>query len=157
MGHSRDPGHDRSMTTSRPLVFAVLAGAAMATYTVFSRLASSQIHPVLGAAVITGAAFAVNLIVLVVTRVVGETLFLSARGVGLLLVVGAAAACADLFTLSAYHSGLKVTSSFVISGTMTVLVLLAGFIVLREPFSFTKLAAILLIAAGVFLLQREGL
>jgi drug/metabolite transporter (DMT)-like permease len=143
--------------TSRPLVFAMLAGAAMATYTVFSRLASSEIHPVLGAAVITGAAFGVNLIVLAAAHVVGEPLFLSARAVGLLLVVGAAAACADLFTLTAYRSGLKITSSFVISGTTAVLVLLVGFIVLREPFSLTKLAAIVLIAAGVFLLQREGL
>ena len=145
------------MTPSRPLVFAVLAGTAMATYTVFSRLASLDIHPVLGAAVITGAAFAVNLVVLVATYLVGETLFASSRGVGFLLIVGAAAACADLFTLTAYRSGLKVTSSFIISGTTAVLVLLVGFIVLREAFSLTKLAAIVLIAAGVFLLQREGL
>jgi small multidrug resistance pump len=145
------------MTSSRPFVFAVLAGAAMATYTVFSRLGSLEIHPVLGAAVITGAAFAVNLLVLLATHLVGETLFLSGRGIGFLLVVGAAAACADLFTLTAYRSGLQATSSFVISGTMTVLVLLVGFTVLREPFSVTKLMAIVLIIAGVILLQREGL
>jgi drug/metabolite transporter (DMT)-like permease len=145
------------MSAPRPLVFALLAGAAMATYTVFSRLASPDIHPVLGAAVITRAAFAVNLIVLAATSLVGETLFASPRGVGFLLVVGAAAACADLFTLTAYRSGLKVTSSFIISGTTAVLVLLVGFLVLREAFTLTKLAAILLIAAGVFLLQREGL
>ena len=145
------------MMESRPLGFAMLAGASMAAYTVFSRLAAPEIHPVLGAAVITGAAFVVNLIVLAATHVAGGTMFLSAKGVGLLLVVGAAAACADLFTLTAYRSGLKVTSSFVISGTTAVLVLLVGFIVLREPFSLTKVAAIGLIAAGVFLLQRTGL
>ena len=116
------------MTTSRPFFFAVLAGAAMATYTVFSRLGSLEMHPVLGAAVITGAAFAVNLLVLATTYAVGEPLVFSARGAGFLLVVGAAAACADLFTLTAYRSGLKVTSSFIISGTTAVLVLLAGFI-----------------------------
>jgi drug/metabolite transporter (DMT)-like permease len=71
--------------------------------------------------------------------------------------VGLAAACADFFTLSAYASGLRVTSSFVIGGTSTILVLLVGFMVLREPFTWTKLFAVALIAIGVFLLQREGL
>jgi len=139
------------------LVFAVLAGSAMATYTVFSRLASSEIHPVLGAAVITGAAFGVNLIVLFTSHLLGTALPVSGKGVGLLLVVGAAAACADLFTLTAYRSGLKVTSSFVISGTTAVLVLVVGFVVLRESFSVAKALAIGLIALGVFILQREGL
>jgi drug/metabolite transporter (DMT)-like permease len=141
----------------RPLFFAMLAGASMATYTVFSRLASVEIHPVLGAAVITGAAFAVNVVLLLATRLTGAAMPASAKGVGLLLVVGAAAALADLFTLTAYRSGLKVTSSFVISGTSAVLVLLVGFAVLRESFTVMKLLAIGLIALGVFLLQREGL
>jgi drug/metabolite transporter (DMT)-like permease len=145
------------MPVSRPLGFAVLAGTSMATYTVFSRLASSEIHPVLGAAVITGSAFAVNLLVLAAAHVAGASMVLSVKGVWLLCIVGAAAACADLFTLTAYRSGLRVTSSFVISGTTAVLVLLVGFIVLREPFSLTRLAAIVLIAAGVWLLQRAGL
>jgi multidrug transporter EmrE-like cation transporter len=59
--------------------------------------------------------------------------------------------------LSAYSSGLKVTSTFVIGGTSTALVLLVGFMVLREPFTWMKLFAIGLIAAGMFLLQREAL
>jgi drug/metabolite transporter (DMT)-like permease len=53
--------------------------------------------------------------------------------------------------------GLKATSSFVIGGTSAALVLLVGFLVLREPFTWIKLVAIGLIAAGIYLLQREGL
>jgi drug/metabolite transporter (DMT)-like permease len=75
----------------------------------------------------------------------------------MVIVVGVAAAAADLFTLSAYANGLKVTSSFVIGGTSTVLVLLIGFMVLREPFTWLKLFSVALIATGVYLLQREGL
>jgi drug/metabolite transporter (DMT)-like permease len=56
--------------------------------------------------------------------------------------------------LLAYASGLRVTSSFVIGGTSTVLVLLAGFLFLDEPFPWRKLAAIVLVMAGTFLLQR---
>ncbi len=70
-----------------------------------------------------------------------------------LVVVGVATACVNLFTLSAYASGLRVTSSFVIGGTSTILVLSIGFMILKEPFTWIKLLAIGLIAAGTFLLQ----
>jgi uncharacterized membrane protein len=139
------------------LAFALLAGVAMATYSIFLRLAAPGIHPALGAAVVTGVAFLVNAAIATVTWTVGSTGGVSGRSVAFLAVVGAAAACADLLTLSAYASGLRVTSSFVIGGTSAALVLLVGFGLLREPFSLVKLLAVGLIAAGVFLLQREGL
>jgi drug/metabolite transporter (DMT)-like permease len=139
------------------LVFALLAGASMATYILVSRLAAPGIHPVIGAAIITGAAFVVNGAVLLVAYVTGGSLTASVRSVALLVIVGAAAACADLFTLSAYRGGLKATSSLVIGGTSTVLVVVIGFLVLREPFTWLKLVALVLIAAGIALLQHEGL
>ena len=142
---------------STVLLFAVSAGAAMAVYSICMRLASPGIHPVLGATVITGSAFAVNLVMLAVARTAGAEMRGSSRSLGLIVLVGAAAALADLFTLSAYARGLKVTSSFVIGGTSAALVLLVGFLVLREPFTWLKLLAILLIVAGMLLLQREGL
>jgi drug/metabolite transporter (DMT)-like permease len=139
------------------LTFALLAGVAMATYTVFSRLASPGIHPALGAAVITGVALLVNGVVVGSLWAAGRPIAASGRSVALLVVVGVAAACADLFVLSAYARGLPVTSSFVIGGTTTVLVLIVGFGLMREPFSWIKLMAIGLIASGIVLLQREGL
>jgi drug/metabolite transporter (DMT)-like permease len=139
------------------LLLALSAGVSMAVYSVFLRLASASIHPALGAAVITGTAFLVNIVVLLVVKSMGSGLPVSARGFGLVMVVGAAAAFADLLTLSAYARGLKVTSSFVIGGTSAVLVLIVGFLVLREAFTWTKLLAVALIVGGIFLLQREGL
>jgi drug/metabolite transporter (DMT)-like permease len=129
----------------------------VATYSIFLRLASSGIHPALGAAVITGVALLVNGAVTASMWAAGAPIAVSAKSLVLLVVVGVAAACADLFTLSAYASGLRVTSSFVIGGTSTALVLLVGFGFMKEPFSWIKLLAIGLIAAGIFLLQREGL
>ena len=73
-----------------------------------------------------------------------------------LTLVGVATAGANLFTLLAYANGLRVTSSFIIGGTSTVLVVLIGFLLLKEPLSLTKLLALGLIAAGVFVLQRSG-
>jgi drug/metabolite transporter (DMT)-like permease len=139
------------------LMFALLAGVSMAAYSIFLRLASPGIHPALGATIITGVAFLANLALTLTMRASGSPVTFTTRSVYLVIVVGLAAAGADLFTLSAYASGLKVTSSFVIGGTSTVLVLLIGFMVLREPFTWMKLFAVGLIAAGIFLLQREGL
>jgi len=139
------------------LMFALLAGVSMAAYSIFLRLASPGIHPALGATIITGVAFLANLALTLTMRAAGSPMTFTTQSAYLVIVVGLAAACADLFTLSAYASGLKVTSSFVIGGTSTVLVLLIGFMVLKEPFTWMKLFAVGLIAAGIFLLQREGL
>jgi multidrug transporter EmrE-like cation transporter len=70
-------------------------------------------------------------------------------------VVGIAAAGVDLFGLLAYERGLRVTSSFIIGGTSAALVLLVGFVALREPVTWARLLAIVLIAAGILLLQAQ--
>jgi uncharacterized membrane protein len=128
----------------------------MATYTIFSRLAAPGIHPALGAAIITGVAFVVNGAVVLGTWAAGAPVPVSGHGMVFLVVVGVAAAATDFFMLSAYGSGLRATSAIIVGGTSTVLVLLVGFGLLREPFSWIKLMAIGLIASGIVLLQREG-
>ncbi|MFI5328021.1 MAG: hypothetical protein ACHQ7H_17440, partial [Candidatus Rokuibacteriota bacterium] len=67
-----------------------------------------------------------------------------------------AAAGVDIFGLLAYDRGLKVTSSFFIGGTSTVLVLLAGFLLFQEPFTWVRLVAIAMIVGGSLLLQAQG-
>jgi uncharacterized membrane protein len=138
------------------LTFALLAGFAVATYSIFLKLASPGIHPLLGATIITGVAFLANLALTVGAKASGAPITLTTRSLYFVIVVGLAAACADLFTLSAYASGLKVTSTLMIGGTSTAVVLLVGFVVLREPFTWTKLSALALIVTGIVLLQREG-
>jgi bacterial/archaeal transporter family protein len=134
--------------------YALGAGVSMATYIIGARLGSSGTHPALGTAIITGIAFLLNVVLTLSIKVTGAPIAFSMKSAYSLVVVGIATACVNLFTLLAYASGLRVTSSFVIGGTSTVLVLLIGFIFLREPFTLRKLFAVALIAAGTFLLQR---
>jgi drug/metabolite transporter (DMT)-like permease len=134
--------------------YALGAGVSMATYIIGARLGSSGTHPVLGTAIVTGIAFLLNVLLTLSIRVTGAPLPFSMKSAYSLVVVGVATACVNLFTLLAYASGLRVTSSFVIGGTSTVLVLLIGFTFLEEPFTWRKLFAVALIAAGTFLLQR---
>ena len=140
----------------RAFVYAVLAGLSLATYIVAARLAGPGIHPALGTTIITGVACLLNLLVTLAVKARGTPIEFNLKSIYLLGVVGIATACVNLFTLLAYASGLRVTSSFVIGGTSTVLVLLVGFLFLREPFSWAKLLAIGLIAGGTILLQRTG-
>ncbi|HEV8306899.1 MAG TPA: EamA family transporter [Methylomirabilota bacterium] len=138
-------------------LFAVLMGASAATYTIGVKLASARINPALGAMIVTAGAFVVNLAVLLVMRARGAEVVVSGESVAWLLIAGLAAAGVDLFGLLAFSHGLEVTASFIVGGVHTSLILLVGFLVLREAFSWTKVLAVLLIAVGIVLLQRPSL
>ena len=141
---------------SRAILFAVLAGVAAATWTVCLKAASSKITVALGALVITFGALAVNSVALLVTRAHGQEIVLTREALGLMVLAGIAAAGVDIFGLLAYNSGLKVTSSFYIGGTSTLLVVLAGFLLYQEPFTWMRLLPIGMIVGGSLLLQAQG-
>jgi drug/metabolite transporter (DMT)-like permease len=137
-------------------MFAVLAGVSAATWTICLRLASARISAALGAIVITAGALAVNALVLTTMKMGGHQIVVTREGLALLVAAGVAAAGVDLFGLLAYQHGLRVTSSFLIGGTSTLLVLLVGFLLLHEPFTWMRLLAIVLITGGILLYQVQG-
>ncbi len=141
---------------SRAVLFAVLAGVSAATWTVCLKLASTKITPALGALVITTGALVINSLVLLATRASGHEIVFTREALWLTALAGIAAAGVDIFTLLAYDRGLKVTSSFFIGGTSTLLVVLSGFLLFQEPFTWMRLFAIVLIVGGSLLLQAQG-
>jgi uncharacterized membrane protein len=138
------------------LLFAVLAGLSAGTWTVCLKLGSTRINAALGAMVITGVAFLVNSVTMLTMRARGHEIVLSQRGFWLLVLAGIAAAGVDLFALLAYERGLRVTSSLTVGGTSAALVLVVGFLALQEPLTWVRLVALVLIAAGILLLQAQG-
>jgi drug/metabolite transporter (DMT)-like permease len=141
---------------SRAFLFAILAGASAATWTVCLKLASTKITPALGALVITTGALVINSLVLLATRTTGHEIVFTREALWLTALAGVAAAGVDIFALLAYDRGLKVTSSFFIGGTSTLLVVLSGFLLFQEPFTWMRLLAIGLIVGGSLLLQAQG-
>ena len=139
-----------------PIVFALLAGVSAATWTICLRLGSSRISAVLGAIAITSGALVINTIVLIVMRAAGHEIAFTREGLWLLVGAGVAAAGVDLFGLFAFQHGLRVTSSFLIGGTSTLVVVLVGFLLLHEPFTWLRLLAVVLISAGMLLYQIQG-
>jgi uncharacterized membrane protein len=138
------------------ILFAMLSGVSVATWTICLKLGSTKIHAALGAMVIAAIALVVNSVVMFTLRAHGHEIVLTQEAFWLLVVAGIAAAGVDIFALLAYERGLQVTSSLIISGTATALVLLVGFLVLQEPLTGVRALAIVLIAAGIFLLQAQG-
>ena len=141
---------------SRAVLFAILAGTSAATWTVCLKLASTKITPALGALVITTGALVINSLVLLATRASGHEIVFTREALWLTALAGVAAAGVDIFALLAYDRGLKVTSSFFIGGTSTLLVVLSGFLLFQEPFTWMRLLAIGLIVGGSLLLQAQG-
>ena len=141
---------------SSTILFAILCGVSAATWTICLKLGSTKISAALGAMVITSVAFVVNALALLVMRAGGQEIVFSREGVWLLAIAGIAASGVDIFGLLAYERGLKVTSSFFIGGTSTLLVLLVGFLALQEPFTWGRFLAIALIVAGMLVYQAQG-
>jgi drug/metabolite transporter (DMT)-like permease len=150
-------GYDRRIVSNLAFMYALLAGLSMTVLAVGLKLAAPGIHPALGTAIVTGTAFLVNVLVALAIRATGAPVPFSLESLYVLVIVGVATAGVNLFTLFAYASGLRITSSFIIGGTSTVLLLVVGFVFLKEPFTWTKLFAIGLVGVGIFLLQRTDI
>lgn len=138
------------------VVFALLSGVSAATWTICLKLGSTRINAALGAMVLTAVALVVNSAAMLMMRARGHEIILKPDAFWLLAAAGVAAAGVDIFALLAYERGLRITSSLIIGGTSTALVLLVGFVALQEPFTVMRVLAIVLIAAGIFLLQAQG-
>ena len=117
---------------SSAVLFAMLAGASAATWTVCLKLGSTKVTAALGALVVTGGALVANALILLTMRARGHE------------IVGHPSAL------------LRLSSSLIVGGTSTALVLIIGFVALQEPVTWARLLAIGLIATGIVLLQTQG-
>lgn len=137
------------------VMFAVLAGVSAATWTICLKLGSTRINAALGAMVITGVALLVNTIAMFAMRASGQEIVIRWGPLGLLAIAGVAASGVDIFQLLAYERGLRVTSSLIVGGVSTALVLLVGFLAFREPLTGLRILGIVMIAAGMLLLHAQ--
>lgn len=133
------------MLTSAVL-FAMLAGASAATWTLCLKLGSTNVTAALGALVVTSGALVTNALALLVMRARGHEIAVSGHALWLMAIAGIAAAGVDIFSLLAYERGLRISSSLIV----------IGFVALQEPVTWARLLAIGLIAVGIVVLQTQG-
>src|SRR5436309_5090883 len=86
------------------ILFALLGGAAAATWTICLKLGSTKVNAALGAMVITGVAFLVNSMVMLSMKAQGHEIVLRGEAVWLLVLAGIAAAGIDIFGRSEEHT-----------------------------------------------------
>jgi len=75
------------------------------------------------------------------------------KGVSLMVLAGIGAASTTVFGLLAYARGFRLSSSPLITATQMSVVMLVGFVFLKEPLTFGRLVALILIALGILVLQ----
>ena len=137
---------------SSPVLLAMLAGASAATWTLCLKLGSTRVTAARGALVVTSGAFAMNVIVLLVMRGRGHEIVFDSGALWLMVVAGVAAAGVDIFSLLAYERGLRISSSLIVGGTSTALVMIIGFVALHEPVTWARPSSV--VAAGARLGSR---
>ena len=139
-----------------PLLLALAAGTMSASYAILVRLGAGSINPALGALIISGVALPFTAIAFAVLRIWHPGAMVTTKGLALMMLAGVAAASTTIFGLLAYARGFKLSSSPIITATQTSIVLLVGFVLLKEPFSMGRLLALALIVFGIFVLQQQG-
>ena len=138
------------------MLFAVLAGASAATWALCLKLGSTKVSAAAGSLVVTTAALVANAGILLAMRARGQEIVFDMRAFWLMALAGVAAAGVDIFSLLAYDRGLRISSSLIVGGTSTALLLLIGFAAFHDPLTWSRLLALGLIAAGIVILQTQG-
>ena len=144
------------MPNPAPLLFAFAAGTMSASYAICLRLGAGSINPAIGALIISGVALPFTAIVFAVLRAWHPETMITTKGLSLMVLAGIAAASTTVFGLLAYARGFKLSSSPLITATQMSVVMLIGFVLLKEPFTLGRLLALILIALGILVLQRQG-
>ena len=138
------------------LMFAIAAGTMSAGYAILLRLSAGSINPAIGALIISGVALPFTAIVFAILRVWHPGTMITTKGLSLMVLAGIAAASTTVFGLLAHARGFKLSSSPLITATQMSVVMLVGFVLLKEPFTLGRLLALILIALGILVLQRQG-
>ena len=144
------------MPDPAPLLLALAAGTMSASYAILVRLGAGSINPAMGALIISGVALPFTAIAFAFLRIWHPGTMITTKGLALMMLAGVAAASTTIFGLLAYARGFKLSSSPIITATQMSIVLLVGFVLLKEPFSMGRLLALALIVFGIFVLQRQG-
>jgi transporter family protein len=128
-------------------VFAVLASLAFGTLPIFHKLASSWVHSIFGAFIVSLAAV-LSASMFLLFRMKSITLFTHSKGILFAALAGVCAFLFDVFALRSYSSGLPVSigGPLIVGGSIVVTTML-GFL-LGESLVLMKVVGIALVIAG---------
>ncbi len=137
------------------ITFAILAASSFGFYNFFIKLSADKLSPTIALMFIAGTSFLVATITTIVLKLSGQELSFSKEVIYLPILAGVFTGIAEIFYLFMFtkNAPLNIGAPFVIGLTSLVSVLL-GLIILREPLNATKIVGVCLTIIGLVLLTR---
>lgn len=138
---------------SRGVAFILIASVAAGLWSILLSRASRSVHPTVGTGVVELSAVILVLMVILRQRTDVRSA-LSVEGLILLVFCGLCVFTVDYFSLRAYETGLEVSVGAPIIASGAILLPAVVGPLLGEKISLAKIAGVILIGAGIFVLTR---
>jgi drug/metabolite transporter (DMT)-like permease len=138
---------------SRGVAFILIASVAAGLWSILLSRASRSVHPIVGTGVVELSAVILVLMVILRQRIDVRSA-LSVEGLILLVFCGLCVFTVDYFSLRAYETGLEVSVGAPIIASGAILLPAVVGPLLGEKISLAKIAGVILIGAGIFVLTR---
>lgn len=137
------------------LSFAALAAVSFGFYNFFTKLSADKMSPVIALLFITGSAFLVALVGLLVMKVSGQELIFSKQKILWPILAGVSTGFAEIFYLFMFanKAPLAIANPIVVGGTIIVAVIL-GTLLLKEHINWVQATGLLFTLIGIIILTK---
>ena len=138
---------------SRGVAFILVASVAAGLWSILLSRASRSVHPIVGTGIVELSAVVLVLMVILRQRIDVRSAS-SVEGIVLLVFCGLCVFTVDYFSLRAYETGLEVSVGAPIIASGAILLPAVVGPLLGEKVSLAKIAGVILIGMGIFVLTR---
>ena len=138
---------------SRGVAFILVASVAAGLWSILLSRASRSVHPIVGTGLVELSAVVLVLMVILRQRIDVRSAS-SVEGIILLVFCGLCVFTVDYFSLRAYETGLEVSVGAPIIASGAILLPAVVGPLLGEKVSLAKIAGVILIGMGIFVLTR---
>lgn len=138
------------------LVYAVMAASTYGFYNFFLKLSSDKLNPAVANIFIAGTSCLIAIIATIYLKLNGQDLSITKETVKFPIMAGLFAGVAEIFYLTAFSKNipLSIGNPLIVGGTTLIAVLL-GLMILKEPVNLAKIMGIILTLAGLVVLSRS--
>ncbi len=136
--------------------YAILAASTFGFYNFFVKLSADKLNPIAANIFIAGTSCLIAIISAIYLKLNGQDLLITKESVKFPIIAGLFAGVAEIAYLMMYSKNTPITigNPLVVGGT-TIIAILLGFIILKEPVSLSKGIGIVLTLTGLVILSRS--
>jgi len=138
------------------ILYAVLAASTYGFYNFFVKLSADKLNPVAANIFIAGVSCLIAVISAIYLKLNGHDLLITKESIKFPIIAGLFAGVAEISYLLMYSKNTPITlgNPLVVGGT-TIIAVILGIIVLKEPMGVTRIAGIVFSLIGLVLLARS--